>query len=122
MIALQHRSARIHFKLKLVSGARYQPAILYARSSLNANAFAAMLSCPIGGHAACPISGNFGVAAIGIDETGIDIGSVISRFDPLHTIGTYAGVPIANPFAESSNIWGSIFQFEDQEIVSAAMR
>src|SRR5258708_10927976 len=70
-------------------------------------------------HAARPIAGDFCFTAVGVDQTGLDVG-IDGRGKPFHAICAEAVVTIANPAAELLQISRRMFGLDDQKIIAAS--
>src|SRR5579864_8697774 len=112
------RLAHVGFKIELRAIAANQGAGFHAGAGAYNRLVSSLLRGEPGGDAAGAVAGDFGFGAIGVEETGTDIG-VGGGKEPLHAVGTNALVAVAHAAAEGSQVGAGVQAVHNEEVVAA---
>src|SRR5207245_1087718 len=102
----------------IVTGKR---TFFYSSPGANRHLLSGLLGAKVSSYATGSISGYFGLCAVGVKQPGAQI-CILRGKEPLHTIGAYACMPVANAPAEACHIGRSMHAINDEEVISAGAR
>src|SRR5437588_4497816 len=91
---------------------------LYSSPGANRHLFPRLLGAKVSSYATSSIPGYLGLGAIGVEKPGAHI-CILRGKEPLHTVGAYTCMPVANASAEACYIRRIMHAINDYVVISS---